>query len=67
MAKQKELKAKAQDQLKKSSGNKSVFVDSKKENCCKCFNFCNLCSCLRFDVISAPVGVLKLVELVKNK
>ena len=48
-------------------GGKSVFVDTNRwKNGCFCTNFCKACTCLRVDLLTTPVGSLKIIELVRN-
>lgn len=57
---------------KENKSKKSVFVDNNRfRNGCFCTTMCKACTCFKVDVITTPVGSLKIIELVillrKNK
>ena len=46
---------------------KSVFVDTNRfRNGCFCTNMCKACTCFKVDLITTPVGALKIIELVRE-
>ena len=46
---------------------KSVFVDTNRfRNGCFCTNMCKACTCFKVDLITTPVGALKIIELVRD-
>ena len=48
------------------SSKKSVFVDTNRfRNGCFCTNMCKA-SCFKVDLITTPVGALKIIELVRD-
>ena len=50
----------------KKSSKKSVFVDTNRfRNGCFCANMCKPCTCCKADLITTPVGALKIIELVR--
>ena len=51
----------------KKSSKKSVFVDTNRfRNGCFCANMCKPCTCCKADLITTPVGALKIIELVRH-
>jgi len=48
-----------------ASTKKSVFVDTNRfRNGCFCTNMCKACTCFKVDMITTPVGALKIIELI---